>query len=233
MAKPKKHRPRRTKPEAKPRRAPAERRADTRLVGETLEMLREHDRTVSVSLREIGEHLLLSYFDDDEKLAQSNAPTKRRSYAGLVRLAKKEAGWKEEDFRRAVKLAIVARTLPSALVPRLSATRILRLGAIDDLPARVAFAAEVARTEMSEDDFRERILPLTSKERRGGRTVLPSPARLAAELERDLDRAAEADAFDPDELARVPATALPTLERRLAAAITRLEALLRAVRARL
>lgn len=221
-----------TKSKAK-RRTRAETRPDRGLVSTTLDLLRKHDRAVTVSLRDIGEHLLVHYFGDDEALAESNDPVKTKSYAALAKEAAEETEWHEEDFRRAVKLAVVARTLPEALVAQLSVTRLLRLDAIDDLSKRVAFAAEVARSDMPEADFRERILPLTGEERRGGRPVLSPASRSTASLERLLDQADDTDAFSRREIARLTPMARQNLASRLRTAITRLEEAVRLLREQL
>lgn len=215
-----------------PRRSKSEARPDERLVLRTVEKLHEHDRAVTASMRDVGETILADYFGGDEELAQSNSPVKAKSYARLAALASEETEWKEEDLRRAVKLAIVAKSLPDQVASAISTTRLLRIAGIDDPAKRREFAAVVARGEMSEPEFRARIAPLTGERRRGGRIAAVAPVRFVAMIESAVETGEEIDAFDADQIARIPETALPTLERRLRTAIGKLEDLLRAVRAR-
>lgn len=205
----------------------AERRADDRLVSKTIAVLARHDRRVAASLREVGEHVLRTYFGNDPKLAQSNDPTKARSYARLAARAEAETDWSVDDFRRAVRIAVVARSLPENVAQKLAPSKLLRLYAVDDAAARAVLAKRVADGEVDEDGFRVAVAKLAGTDRRGGRERVPGVVRLITSVERAVELADEADAFDAAEIARVPESARDALRRRARDAIERLESLVR------
>lgn len=152
----------------------AERRPDERLVNETVRLARRHDRRVSASLREIGEHVLRAYFfADDLQLARSNDPTKPRTYALLAARAEAETDWTAADFRRAVRIAIVARTLRPGVAAKLAPSKLLRLYAVDDTAHRAVLAKRVAEGELDEAAFRIAVAKLAGTHRRGGRQRNP------------------------------------------------------------
>ena len=220
----------RTSSRARPSAPAAERRANEVLVEQTIELLHAHERIVGQSFVRIGEHLLEEYFGGDVDLARSHDPTKPRSYARLVARAGAETDWDVADFRRAVVIALVARSLPSAMVEKIAPSRLVRLAAIDDPTERTALANRVANGELDDLTFRELVSRASGADRRGGGPKrMAGPMRIAAGVERILDLGDEVDAFDAKEIARVPETARNAIRHRLRAAIERLQVMVRAL----
>jgi hypothetical protein len=192
------------KPASAPRRSTgAERRADETLVASTLDLLRDHDRRLADARREVGAHVLESYFGGDEELARSSSPRKPKSYTLLAERAEEETSWSARDLSEAVRTELCARSLPGDLAARIDATYLLRLAAVDDRPQRVALAARIAAGELAGLEAKNAIAEAAAGGRRGGRKRQPDAVRFAAAVERALDRADEDTAFDAREIEEV------------------------------
>ncbi len=208
-----------------------EARADEALVDRSMELLHAHDERVADSVREIGEHLLESYFGGDEQLARSRVARRPLSYERLAARAEAETSWDAADLRRAVTAALVSRSLPSALAERVPATYLVRLDSVDDPSVRAELAARIANGELRGHAAKETITLASVGRRRGGRPPTPGPIRLANGLERLLDRSDDFGGLDPsavqelDQLARASlAGRIDDVARRLAALAARIRA---------
>ncbi|MCZ7682979.1 MAG: histone H1-like repetitive region-containing protein [Sandaracinaceae bacterium] len=208
-----------------------EARADEALVDRSMELLHAHDERVADSVREIGEHLLESYFGGDEQLARSRVARRPLSYERLAARAEAETSWDAADLRRAVTAALVSRSLPSALAERVPATYLVRLDSVDDPSVRAELAARIANLELRGHAAKEAITLASVGRRRGGRPPTPGPIRLANGLERLLDRSDDFGGLDPsavqelDQLARASlAGRIDDVARRLAALAARIRA---------
>lgn len=199
-------RPRRKQPARRAAAAPppAERSVDQALVSRTLTLLAEQDHVLATARRVVGAHLLDHYFAGDVELARSNAPRKAKSFAALAERTEAETGWDARDLSEAVRLEVVARSLPSALARELGASYLLRLAAVHDRATRADLAARIVRGELSGVDAKNAIAEAAATARgdRASRRK-PDAEKLAAALERALAQADEDDAFTAGELAEV------------------------------
>lgn len=196
------------KPKAKPRERPrnrvaAERRADETLVARTLGLLRDHDRRLADARRQVGAHVLESYFGGDEELARSISPIKPRSFALLAERADEETSWSGRDLSEAVRTELCARSLPAALADQIDATYLLRLAAVDDKSRRAEIAVRIASGLLTGIDAKNAIAEAAAGGRGGGRKRQADAVQFAAALERALDRADADTAFDARELVEV------------------------------
>jgi hypothetical protein len=189
-------------------------------------MLHRHDRAAAKSMREIGESIFRDYFAGDVGLVVSNDPFKAKSFARLGVRAERETEWSVGDFRRAVRLALVARTLPERTVARIAPSKLVRMWGIDDAAARSVLAARVAAGELTDRQFRVAVARLAGERQRSGPRRLAAPVHLVNGVESAIEQGIEAEAFRKEEVARVPAEARAGLKRRLRSAIARLENLI-------
>jgi hypothetical protein len=161
---------------------------------------------------------------------RSSSPTKPKSFARLAARAKAETEWTIEDFRRAVKMALVARTLDEWVVEKIAPSKLVRLAAIDDPARRDVLAARVAAGELSDRQFRVAVAKEAGERRSGGPVRVAGPVRTVGAVERVIEDAEEADAFDAAEVKRVPAEARAALKRRLREAVRKLNELIRSLK---
>jgi hypothetical protein len=207
----------------------SETRADEKLVSRTIALLNRHDRAVAASLRRIGESIIRDYFGGDVELVRSNDPHKGKSLARLAARAQRETDWTEGDFRRAVRIALVARTLDERVVAKIAPSKLMRLSAIEDPAARDVLAARVAAGELTDRQFRVAVARAAGKSQRFGPRRQPAPVHLVNGVERVIAQGVEAEAFRASEWERVPVAVRAGLKRRLGSAVARLQKLMRSL----
>jgi len=210
-------------------RGPKERRADERLVEESLSLILAQEDMTGSAVRAIGEHVIDRYFDGDIDLALSKNPTKPKSYAMLARRAKGETNWSQTDFRRAVKIAIAYRSLATSMRDRISPWLLERLASIDDQTIRREIAARIAKEGLRGDAAENVIAQAGATERRGGRPAVAGAVRFARTVHRLIEQADDRRDFAHRALGALAPKARRTLAAQLRAVAARLTKLAQAL----
>lgn len=204
-----------------------ETRIDHALVARTLDLVADHERTTTESMRGVGAAIIEDYFGGDLELASSNDPLKPKSFTKLSDIIGDETTWTADDLRNAVKVEVVAGTLPSTLANRIAPTYLAHLHTVDDPAKRIELATDLASGTLRGRAAREAITRASGANPRGGRPPLPGPQRVVGTLERMLDRAEEGGDLDAEDFHRIADTARDALRRRVRRVIDRLQVLWR------
>lgn len=197
--------------------------ADERLVREVLAHIAQVSRRALIEgTAEIGDYLILKFFDGNLELATSNSPTKAEALKRLLERAG-EIDTSAAYLRRAIRFSVQYRALPASVRDKLSMRQQLALLPVSDPQLKRKLAEEALSRGLTSDQLVRRIRQLGPRKGGSGRQPLPELQRTTSAALRLLDSEAIDGALAPAALRALPDDARDAIRRTLVSLRERME----------
>lgn len=197
--------------------------ADERLVREVLAHIQQISRRALIDgTAEIGDYLVLKFFDGNLELATSNSPTKGEALRRLLDRAG-EIDTSAAYLRRAIRFSVQYRALPASVRDKLSMRQQLALLPVSDPQQKRKLAEEALTRGLTSDQLVRRVRQAGPRKGGSGRQPLPELDRTTRAALRLLTGEAVDGALVPTALRALPEDARDTIRRTLVALRERVE----------